>query len=48
LTGLETEEDYTENYDILDNDSEIEEAQRTDNILLITSRIESTIRRNIE
>jgi hypothetical protein len=40
LTELETKEDYTEDSDILDNDSEIEEAQRTNNTLLIIGRIE--------
>jgi hypothetical protein len=29
-----------EDYDILDNDFKIEEAQRTDNILLFTSKTE--------
>jgi hypothetical protein len=38
LTGLETGEDYTEDYDILDNDSEIEKPQRTNNTLLVTGR----------
>jgi hypothetical protein len=37
LIGLEIEEDYTKDYDILDNDFKIEEAQRTDNTLLVTS-----------
>jgi hypothetical protein len=40
LTELEIKEDYTEDSDILDNDSEIEEAQRTNNTLLIIGRIE--------
>jgi hypothetical protein len=38
LIGLEIGEDYTKDYDILDNDFKIEEAQRTDNTLLFTSR----------
>jgi hypothetical protein len=36
LSKMEIEEDYTEEYDILDNDCEIEEPQRTDNTLLVT------------
>jgi hypothetical protein len=40
LTGLETREEYTNDSDILDNNFEIEKAQRTDNTLLVTNRTE--------